>query len=314
MKCQPARQIPVSEVAAALQQKDALVWVEIAGVDDEAETLMRDVFSFHPLAIEDTRNQRQRPKVEEYDGYLFTILNSATLNGEDIEFAELDVFAGTNYIVTAHIGAEPCINAVRRRVDDTCVVKPMTAGYLLYIMLDVVVDSYFPLLDQIGDEIEDIGDAIFEAPRPQSVQRLFHLKRGLNEMWRVANQQRDMFMLLMRENNALVSDEALRLYLRDVYDHVLRISDHISTFRETLTNVVDLYMSAVSNRLNQQVNRLTIITIGTGIVAVITGFYGMNFEKTWPPFSTPWGVPFVLALILLTLISVLSFIFFRRQR
>jgi magnesium transporter len=314
VKCQPPRSIPVGEVAAALREPDQLIWVDVAGVDAEAETLMHTIFHFHPLAIEDTHNQRQRPKVEEYVGYLFTILNSASLNGEDVTFTELDVFAGDNYIVTVHMDAEPCLEEARRRVDDVCTLKPVTTGYLLYILLDVVVDSYFPLLDRIGDEIEDIGDAIFEAPRQQSVQRLFLLKRTLNEMWRVTSQQRDMFTLLMRENNALVRDDSLRFYMRDVYDHLLRISDHITTFRETLTNVVDLYMSAVSNRLNQQVNRLTIITIGTGIVAVITGFYGMNFEKTWPPFSAPWGVPFVLSLILLTLIIILSVAYVRKQR
>ena len=314
VKCQPPRPISVAEVAAALREPDQVVWVDIAGVHAEAEVLMREVFNFHPLAIEDTRNQRQRPKVEEYVGYLFTILNSVALEGEDVEFTELDVFAGDNFIVTVHMAAEPCIDEARRRVDNVCNIKPITTGYLLYILLDVVVDSYFPLLDEIGDEIEDIGDAIFEAPRQQSVQRLFRLKRTLNEMWRVANQQRDMFMLLMRENNALVRDEQLRFYMRDVYDHLLRISDHITTFRETLNNVVDLYMSAVSNRLNQQVNRLTIITMGIGVLAVVSGFYGMNFEHTWPPFSAPWGVPFVLVIMLLTLVVIFGLIYFRKQR
>ncbi len=314
VKCQPPRSISADEVAGALQQTDTVVWVDISGPDAEAEVLMRDVFNFHPLAIEDTRNQRQRPKVEEYVGYLFTILNSASLVNGDVEFTELDVFAGANFIVTVHIDAEPCIDEVRQRMDDVCTVKPIVAGYLLYILLDVVVDSYFPLLDKIGDEIDDIGDEIFEAPRQKSVARLFRLKRTLSEMWRVVNQQRDMFSLLMRENNALVRDEAVRFYMRDVYDHLLRISDHITTFRETLTNVVDLYMSAVSNRLNQQVNRLTIITMGIGIFAVITGFYGMNFEHTWPPFSAPWGVPFVLLLILATLVVILAVVYYRKQQ
>jgi magnesium transporter len=270
------------------------------------------VFQFHPLAIEDTRNQRQRPKVEEYPGYLFTILNAVSLQGDEVTFTELDVFAGERYIVTVHMDAQPTIDEARRRVDEVCQLRPMSAAYLLYALLDVVVDSYFPILEDISDDIEEIGDAIFETPTQDSLQRLFLLKRGLSEMWRVVNQQRDMFLLLMRENSWLVTDEALRFYMRDVYDHLLRIGDNINTFRETATNTVELYMSAVSNRLNQQVNRLTIITMGIGVLAVITGFYGMNFEQTWPPFTAPWGVPFVLALILVTLLGILRFVYMRK--
>lgn len=314
VECLPPRHIDVGQIDTALKESNAVLWVDIVGVDAEAEALMRDTFQFHPLAVEDTRNQRQRPKVEEYPGILFTILNSVSLVDNDIEFTEVDLFAGSNFIVTVHLNAEPAIDEARRRADDACGIMPMSAGYLLYILLDVMVDSYFPIIETIGDEIDDIGDTIFDSPRRESLQRLFRLKRGLNEMWRVVNQQREMFILLMRENNALIREDSLRYYMRDVYDHLLRIGDHINTFRDTLTNVVEIYMSAVSNQLNQQVNRLTIITMGIGVLAVITGFYGMNFEQTWPPFSAPWGVPYVLALIALTLLVIVGYVFWRRQR
>lgn len=312
--CQPSRVVEVVAIPDVLSQTNAVLWLDIDGEDVAHETLLSDIFGFHPLAIEDTRNQRQRPKVEEYPGYIFTILNAVTLRDDEVDFTEVDVFVGSNYIVTVHKGAEPSIVEARRRVDDVCQIKPMSAGYLLYILLDVVVDSYFPILDDISEEIDAIGDSIFEEPRQESLQRLFTLKRGLSEMWRVVSQQRDMFMLLMRENNRLVTDEPLRYYMRDVYDHLLRIGDNINTFRETVTNVVELYMSAVSNRLNEQVNRLTIVTMGIGVLAVITGFYGMNFERTWPPFEAWWGVPYVLALIFLTVLIVLIYVRFRAQR
>lgn len=310
--CQPPRVVDADAIPGLLTDANALLWVDITGTDVAYERLLREVFQFHPLAIEDTRNQRQRPKVEEYPGYLFTILNAVSLQGDEVTFTELDVFAGERYIVTVHMDAQPAIDEARRRVDEVCQLRPMSAAYLLYVLLDVVVDSYFPILEDISDDIEEIGDAIFETPTQDSLQRLFLLKRGLSEMWRVVNQQRDMFLLLMRENSWLVTDEALRFYMRDVYDHLLRIGDNINTFRETATNTVELYMSAVSNRLNQQVNRLTIITMGIGVLAVITGFYGMNFEQTWPPFTAPWGVPFVLALILVTLLGILRFVYMRK--
>jgi magnesium transporter len=113
-----------------------------------------------------------------------------------------------------------------------------------------------------------------------------------------------MFSLLTRDNSHLIKEESLRYYLRDVYDHLLRISDTVNTFRDMLSNVVDLYMSAVSNRLNIVVQRLTVITIGVGVLTVISGFYGMNFDHTWPPFAADWGVPFVLVLMVVALIVI----------
>ena len=166
------------------------------------------------------------------------------------------------------------------------------------------MDSYFPVLDTVGDEIEEMNEAILERPQKETLARLFQLKRTLAEMWRVAGQQRDMFSLLTRDNSHLIKEESLRYYLRDVYDHLLRISDTVNTFRDMLSNVVDLYMSAISNRLNIVVQRLTVVTIGVGVLTVISGFYGMNFEQTWPPFAADWGVPFVLVLMVLALVGI----------
>lgn len=311
-ECAEAREIQASELPDVLKSEDTVVWVDLAGSHDDDAEILHHVFHFHHLAIEDTRNQRQRPKVEEYPNYLFGILNSVTLNEGEIEFREVDVFIGKNYMVTVHRETESVINEARGRIDETCLLTPMTSGYLLYVLVDAIVDSYFPILDAVGDEIEEIGDRVFDEPRQAFVERLFHLKRALSEMWRVASNQRDMFGILMRENSELINSPSLRFYFRDVYDHLLRINDSINTFRETLANVVDLYLSGVSNRLNRQVNRLTIITIGIGVLAVITGFYGMNFERTWPPFDAPWGVPFVLAVIFGTVAIILFVV--KRQR
>jgi magnesium transporter len=133
-------------------------------------------------------------------------------------------------------------------------------------------------------------------------------------MWRVTGQQRDMFSVMLREDHKLVGPETLRYYIRDVYDHLLRIHDTVNTFRDILSTTLDIYMSAVSNRLNTQVNRLTIITMGIGVMAVITGFYGMNFEHTWPPFEVRWGVPFVLTLMVVTTTIFMLMVYAARRR
>jgi magnesium transporter len=295
--CQPPTPAVGSALPSLLSSEGIVIWVDMTGPDPEDLKILREVFKFHPLAIEDTYNQRQRPKVEEYDDVLFGILNAIHYNNGEADFAEIDTFIGKNYLVTVHEGVTPVLEHMHHRADDACSRIPMSAGYLLYLLLDTVVDSYFPVLDSIGDEIDTIGDLIFQQPKAEALERLFKLKRTLSETWRVAGQQRDMFSVLMRENYPLIQDPALRYYLRDVYDHLLRISDHVNTFRDTLTNVVDMYMSSVSNRLNQQVNRLTIITMGIGLLGVLTGFYGMNFDITWPPHDAAWGVPFVFVMI-----------------
>ncbi|MFN8528046.1 MAG: magnesium/cobalt transporter CorA [Anaerolineae bacterium] len=283
---------------ALLADTAHVVWVDLKNADAETIPLLRDTFKFHPLAIEDTLNERQRPKVEEYENHLFGILNGVDFVENALHFREIDVFVGSNFIVTIHDTDEPLVDSAVKRVDKHGPYKlPMTSGYLLYLLVDVMVDSYFPVMDAIGDHIEELSEKILDRPKQAYLAGLFRLKRALGEMWRVVGQQRDMFLLLTRETAPFVSGDSLRYYLRDVYDHLLRIADTVNTFRENLSNVIDLYLSAVSNRLNVVVKRLTVYTILFGALAVISGFYGMNFTHTFPPFEAAWGVPFVIALM-----------------
>jgi magnesium transporter len=170
----------------------------------------------------------------------------------------------------------------------------------LYFLLDSVVDGYFPCLDAIGEQIDELEDELLEEPTPGVLRRLFAVKRALVEVRKVIGPQRDMFNTLTRRDLPFIPRDDLRYYLRDVYDHLLRVSDMLDTYRDLLTGGIDLYMTGVSNRLNRVVNRLTVFTVVIGALAVITGFYGMNFQHTWPPFMAPWGVPFALGFMAAT--------------
>lgn len=274
------------------------VWVDMTGPAEEDVKAMRDIFHFHPLAIDDTRNRMQRPKVEEYGDYLFVILNPVLSDSEkQVSFRELDVFVGKNYVVTVHRSSEPVIDEVRKRVGNPIEVANVSAGYLLYVLVDIVVNSYFPILDGVGENIDELESIILAKPSRQALNNLFQLRKTLLELRRVVGPQRDMFNVLTRRDLPFVDQRLLQYYLRDVYDHLLRITDMVDTYRDALTSTVDLYMSAVSNRLNQIVNRLTVITIVIGMLGAVGGFYGMNFERTWPPFSGPWSVLFALGLM-----------------
>jgi magnesium transporter len=289
--------LAVGDLPAHLSSKTETIWVDMTGPTDDDVHTMRDVLHFHPLAIEDTRNFRQRPKVEEYADYLFLILNPVALEHNLPVFRELDVFVGHNYIVTVHSGEEPLIAEVERRISRGSTSLPMSPGYVMYLLVDSTVDGYFPVLDLMEEEIERLGDDILLHPEQAMLNHLFELKTSLVDMWRVVWPQREILNNLRDHSRSIIHHDLLLPYLRDASDHLMWIADMVSTFRDTLTSIMDLYMSAVSNRLNQVVNRLTIITVIIGALTVIGGFYGMNFAHTWPPFSGALGVPFVLALM-----------------
>ncbi len=291
---------------------DGVVWIDITGPSEDDVRLMHDVFHFHPLAIEDTRNIRQRPKVEEFAEYLFFILNPVALHETDTLFCELDVFVGRNYVVSVHNDHEPVIDEVKGRIERGNPSPPNSPGYIMYLLIDAVVDSYFPVLDRLEEEIDNLGDQILSDPSQMILNRLFELKRSSLDLWRVVWPQREILNNLRDHHLALINQEQLMPYFRDITDHLMWIADMVGTFRDTLTSIIDLYMSAVSNRLNRVVNRLTVFTVIIGVMTVIGGFYGMNFEHTWPPFSSVWGVPFVI--FMMTSVTVALLYFFRRMK
>jgi magnesium transporter len=312
----------VDELPALLANTGHVVWMDALESDAEAIRVMTDVFKFHPLAIEDTNNHHQRPKLTEYDGYVFLIVNAISVTGQpdeagsrddsveahELDFREVDMFVGRNYVVTVHLQDEPVIDEVRRRVSAMGASMPVSASYLAYVVLDTVVDGYFPIMDMIEEEIGLLEDIVLMKPRQENLTRLFEMRQMLINLWRVVWPQRDILSTLTQPHVMGSIGQDTQYYLRDVADHLLWIADMIAMYRDTLTTVIDLHMSSVSNQLNRVVNRLTVFTLVIGILTVISGFYGMNFETTWPQFGSSLGVPFVLflmALLTTTLLAVL---------
>jgi magnesium transporter len=299
-------EVDSATLPALLESPSSTIWVDMVGPTEEDVRVMHDIFKFHPLAVEDTRNQEQRPKAEEYDNHLFIILNPLQYQDHTVDFRELDVFVGKNYIVVVHPEQEPIVEEARKRIQQAHANLQRTPSYVLYVLMDMTIDSYFPFLDEAGDQIETIENSILEKPEPKSLNHLFHLKRSLLNMWRVVWPQREVFNILMHHNIAYLDQESLQYYLRDVADHLMWVADMVNTLRDTLTSMMDLYMSSVGNGLNMVVNRLSIITIVIGSFTVISGFYGMNFLHTWPPFEAVWGVPFVLGVMILATLFIVG--------
>lgn len=289
-----------------LRASSSVLWLDLVSPTMEDMLQLQRVFGFHPLAIEDTRNEHQRPKVEEYADHLFIITNHAVYEEDELCFREIDMFLGRNYLVTVHDTCVDVMDKVQRRMNLKDNFRHVSSEYLLYVLLDTIVDDYFPLMDRMDNEIETLSEQVLESADRNLLMRLFELKRMLNEAWYVVGQERDMFAILTRREADLITHhDVLEYYLRDVSDHLIRVGDIIAVMREDLKNIADLYVSSTSNRLNKVVNRLTIITIMIGAFTVISGFYGMNFARTWPPFEAEWGVLFVLALMAFAAAGVL---------
>ncbi len=302
---------PPESLESLRGREGQVLWIEVVHPTQVIMADLARVFNLHPLAVEDALKRRQRPKAEEYDRSLFITTHAARPRGtRDITLDEIDIFAGRGFVITTHLGA-PCMEEVRRRLTQAPAELRSSEGYLLYVVLDVVVDSYFPVLDALDEYVERLEDTLFKQPTPQTMDRLFGAKRSLLRLRRVAAPQRDMMNLMLRRDT-LVIGTPLHPYFRDIYDHLLRITDQIDTHRDLLAGALDIYLTLTSNRLNEVVKVLTMITAIFASLAVITGFYGMNFQRTFPPFDWAYGV--IAALGIMAASVAAMFALFRRLR
>lgn len=304
--------LPVEAISEAICEPGTLLWLDISDPDAGDIVLLREEFNFHPLAIEDAIRQRQRPKVEIYDGYYFLVFYVVEYDeaAGAITTRALHVFIGTNYIVSVHQGA---IRQIRETLDRwRAPHHPIdnTIGALVHTLLDAIVDDYFPIMDQVADRVEALEDAIFERYDESAVQVIFALKRDMLNMRRVVAPERDVLNVLLRRDIPVFT-EADRAYLQDVYDHLVRVGDSIDVYRELLSSALDSYLSLQSNKLNQIVKVLTIASIMLMSAALIAGIYGMNFAYM-PELGWRFGYPF--ALLLMAGVATGLLLFFKYKR
>jgi magnesium transporter len=251
-------------------------WLDLHGSDDDTTHLLRDVFGFHPLAVEDAEQFGQRPKVDDYDGYVLIVLYGAP-SRQHGPLVELHCFYSEHYLVTVHREPSPELHQLRERLMQT--VHPHKSPImLLYAVLDTLVDTFFPALAEFDDEIDDLEDAILARPTVDQLGRLFEMKRSLIAIRKVVTPARDTFAGVVSGVGQLpgMTPDAER-YFRDLYDHLIRISDLVDSYRDLLSGVLDTHLSTVSNRLNVVMKQLTIIATVFLPLTYLTGFFGQNF-------------------------------------
>jgi len=278
-----------ANLASALRDHKAVFWVDMEKPEDEDYALLDDVFGFHPLAIEDSINRAQRPKIESYNhvgdacqqGYFYMVIHGVHKEAADKKLVtqEIDIFVSERYLLTIHDEPMATIEHLKKRAatDPRLVLDP-GIDILLYHVLDRLVDAYQPILEEMQDELDQLEEEAVEEPTQGLLPRIAVKKRELLNLRRVIGPQRDVLAQLTRGEVPFIR-ESTRIYLRDVLDHLIRAVETIELYRDLVIGARDIYMSSVSNNLNQVMKTLTIITVTALPLTIVTSFWGMNFTN-----------------------------------
>jgi len=276
-------------------------WYELESAHDPRLDELAKQYNLHPLHIEDCRSDNEGVKVDTAPHYTFAVFKPVHLNGESA-FTTIDIFAGKDFFITitepsCPASSEALSRARRDGSDDN-------PGKLLYLILDTIVDLYFPAIDRFDDRIDDLEDTVIGTPSPEILQSVFAMKRELIDLRRILVNTRDASLHLQRDPGSVINAEQ-QPYVRDIYDHVVRLLDAVETQRDLLNNTLDIYLSSVANRTNEVMKVLTVVgTIALPVIA-ISGVYGMNLKGL--PFETsPQGALYVGGMTILCTVLLLA--------
>jgi len=297
----------VSELQGLLHE-DSVSWIDVQGLgDEEVLRAIAKVFDLHALALEDVVNVPQRPKVEDYEKHLLYITRMAILdNAYKVKAEQVSVFVGPRFVLTFQERHGDVLDPVRNRLrQGKGPIRKSGADYLAYAIIDTVVDGYYPILESLGEVLESMEDEIIERPRRSLLQKIHHIKRELLAIRRAIWPQREAVNALIRDDNPLVSD-AVKVYLRDVYDHCVQIIDVVETYRELAGGLMDIYLSSLSNRMNEVMKVLTIMASIFIPLTFMAGIYGMNFEYM-PELGFRMGYPTLLVAMVVVAIGMVLY-------
>jgi magnesium transporter len=288
-----------------------LLWLDIQSeAPERTEKLLREVFEFHPLAIDDALHESHVPKIDDWGEYVYCVAHGIVFDEQAMQVTtrELDIFLGRNFLVTHHKEPVPAADRMWTASQRDARGLERGADYLLYNLLDILISDYMPAVDQMDEAIDHIEDEVFERPSNLILNRIFTLKRALLRLRRILTPQREMVNRLARDQYAVV-DPSERIYFRDVYDHLVRLVDLNDTLRDLVGGALDTYLSVSSNRTNEIMKVLTVLTAVFLPLTFFSGFFGMNFESL--PFEGPWF--FLTGMAIMVAVPLLLYRWFRRR-
>lgn len=316
--------IPVNEIEQTRPylQKDSKTWIQVKGLHD-VEKLQNvwDYFNLHPLIQEDIVNTSQRPKVEDYSETVFIVMRMITHkkskdDSQGLQTEQISIVLGKNYVLSFQESEHPVFEPILKRLEiATTRLRKLGPDYLAYALADTVVDHYFHSLDLISESLEALEELIISEPNERHLQKIHALRRDLIYFRRSVWSLRDGLNSLIRDDSPLISD-GVKFFIRDVYDHLVHVIDSIETNREMVFGLYDMYMSGLSNRMNEVMKVLTIIATIFIPLTFVAGIYGMNFNPDASPWNMPelnWYYGYPAAVFLMLIMSACMIYYFRRK-
>ncbi|MGH7325868.1 MAG: magnesium/cobalt transporter CorA [Candidatus Rokuibacteriota bacterium] len=304
--------VALADISEVLKQDDErFIWIGLHAPDEVLLRRVQAEFGLHDLAIEDALRAHQRPKLERYDDSLFVVLRTVRTEpgAGRVEMGETHIFVGPRYVVSVRHGSSLSYAAVRARCEANPALLVQGPGFVLYALMDFIVDQYFPVVEALEDELDVLEDVIFgEAFDRQTTSRIYGLKRELLEVKKAVSPLIDICNRLIRSDLELIPEDT-RPYFRDVYDHVVRINEMIDTLRELLTTALEANLSLISVSQNEVVRRLTGWGAIVAVPTLIASIYGMNF-RFMPELGWPWGYPLIMGLM----VGACGFLYYRFKR
>jgi magnesium transporter len=304
-----AKKSELAEVPSILAS-GAKLWIDTVGEEAELGRFLQDVLGLHPMLVEDLLEDRPAPKVEDYGSSLYIVAHGVALKNDEVCSIEVDMVLTGQWILTHRLGPSSAVDDLAAELPRKPQALARGPAFVAHAILDRLVDSYLPIVDAWDDEIDRIEVAVVERPSPEVVQQIFKLKRALQSLRRGAVHQRELLTRLSRGEFALVSGDALPFY-RDVYDHFLRVTDLGDSYREILSGALDIYLSTVSNRMNEVMKTLTLVATILLPMTFMAGVWGMNFDFM-PELHWQYGYP--LAWILMLGIGIGMVVWFKTRR
>ena len=295
-------------------KRSTITWINIDGLHEvHVIDKIGKHFDLHPLALEDILHTEERPKMEDFEDYLFITLKMISYDNQmnQVNAEQFSLVLGTNYLISFQEKEGEVFNQIRERIrKKTGRIRKMGADYLAYAIIDAIVDNYFVVLEKLGEKIESIEESLISDPDPDTLNEIHHLKRELIFLRKSVWPLREMINGMERLESDLILDRTT-VFLRDVYDHTIQVIDIIETFRDMASGMLDVYLSSVSNRMNEVMKVLTIIATIFIPLTFISGVYGMNF-KYMPELEWHWGYPLIM--FIMAILAIFMLFYFRKKR
>jgi magnesium transporter len=296
------------------RKTSTVTWINIDGLHevDSIEKIGRH-FDLHSLVLEDIVNTSQRPKLEDFKDYIFIVLKMLSYDEgkKEVRAEQISIIIGSNFVISFQEVQGDVFNAIRERIRNSIgKIRKMGPDYLAYALLDAIVDNYFIILEKLGEDIEDIEDTLVKDPNPEIMHRIHYLKRETIFLRKSVWPLREVISALEREETSLIK-ETTGIYLRDVYDHTIRVIETVETFRDLVSGMLDIYLSSISNKMNNVMKVLTIIATIFIPLTFIAGIYGMNF-KYMPELGWRWSYPLVWAVMIS--IAIFMILYFKDKK